>query len=1331
MLSTDNPLIIELNSKNFIFIGLFLLVFHAVQGQNCSVPFGINFSNVTLTSVQIRWTDTNNAPQGWEIEITPRNAPRTGVPTHTNITSRQITIAGLEPSNAYDLSIRTVCREGQFSAWNVAIPFTTVLEIPTACAINIPLKDNGTEVLILDVEEKGILGKDVFIKNIDLIIDHTWPADLSIALETPQKQRILLSNHNGTGAHHFGNPLDATCASRTRFSPEACSTLRNERPPFIGNFKPDTDINSLQWDTLAKGTWKLIIFDRALKDLGFLKYFNIEFTKDRCSVPKNFTINNSDVNAIEVGWEGDALCHSVKLIILKDGVGQDTVFIPCQQKSYIFNDLSPNSFYSFIINGLCLPNDESPMSCPIDGRTTCEPVSVSEDFDHLPVCNSECGSLCENLGPIWLNRSNDGPQDWLTNKGKTGTLLTGPSGDINENGQYIYIGSNPSICGARNEVILQSVCMDISSNASGCDMSYYYHMLGFDMESLSLQISTDDGLTWETLAHHEGNQGDQWYRNTLSLSSYEGLSGLFRFVGVSASDVLGQIALDQIEFYKSTPSPSLYTYYRDMDQDGFGIESESIRLCQNTPPEGYSPLKGDCDDNNPSIYPGAPETVCNGIDENCNGLADDQPLDNPIQARVEMTRPYCNGSTDGRISLTLSGGEGPYDITWNNGSQGATLTNLNEGIYFAQIKDNQNCLFNTDFYNLPPQNVLTAAITEIVAPSCDGKSDGAITVSHSIDNPPHSYIWSNGETQKTIIALNAGLYSVTVTDGSGCFASINAIELLSTPSLQTSILRRRTPTCAGQNNGLIELFTSGGLPPYKYRWNTGDTLSLLTSLDSGIYTCTVTDREGCQSVFTTELNSPEPLLTVLVDTESPRCFGERNGSIKTHTTGGTAPYTYFWNRHPIFTDDIFGLEAGPYVLTVTDRNGCRSVLDTIMIKNPEIITIAIDSVQSTSCQAGATGSISVSVKGGNGGFNYVWQNLNKNSPLIDSLTTGHYSLTVFDKLGCKQNIPNIFVPFVNVPVEIFLTLDFDNVCYKDKKAQISSQIQSGTAPFDYNWSQGSQYFNESISDTLSELSKGLYRLTVTDAYGCVGISNEISVTEGQPMAYEILRLIPNSCPSDNDGEIEIRVWGGQPPYDILWNNGAYNGPVIQQLSSGTYTGVITDSLGCTLILPALNLFSESMIQLNPEITHLTEDQPGRICILPTEGLFPYSLHWSTGETDVFCIDILMAGTYSVTVSDALNCTEEQTFEIEKSTHTSDLLSDTYKVYPNPFTEGITIEKGASGSQIEIYNATGSFIEQWIVPKEIFTLPLSHLKPGMYFMKIKSQNFNKTFKIVKI
>lgn len=1305
-------------------------------GQNCSVPFNIRFSNKTTTTIDISWSDINNNPKGWELEIVKKGTSRTGMPNLPLATEKFVSLTQLSPSTTYELFIRTVCNDDKRSNWNVAIPFTTVIEIPTSCFVNIPLKDDGTETFLIDIPTSvtgpdAILGKNIFLQSVDLIIEHTWPADLKIILESPQGQQLVLSNHNGTVTNHFGDVADTTCSRFTTFSVDACEELKNHRPPFIGQFRPDGDISLWRPDTLSKGNWKLVVFDRALKDSGTLRYLNIHFTKEECHVPKNFTVTHTDVNSVELSWDYKPPCNTVEIIVLDEGSPIDTIYVPCSEKKFIVKNLLPNHPYSFSIKSACSLTTFSSPSCQVLATTTCEPVSVSESFDDLALCNEGCSSRCQNTGVLWMNTEEDDGQDWLIWKNQTSTENTGPDGDINQSGHYIYIENNPQICGEQNVTILQSTCMDIQSNPSGCDMSFYYHMKGSDIESLRLELSTDGGFTWQLLFQKIGQQEDAWKRHTLSLQEYDGKQGIFRFIGVSGKGAFADMALDQIEFYKSIPVTNMNTFYRDKDHDGYGTEEDFIQLCTILPPPGYVVEKGDCDDSDPSIHPGAHEIQCNAIDENCNGNEDDQPEFNPI-VFTELIQPSsCNGSKDGFIELSVSGGNAPHNILWNNGMEGNKASDLSSGIYQATITDIGGCIIKTPFYKLDATSNLNVLATSIKPASCLGKNDGSIEIAHNNDAPPYTYLWSDGHVTKNINQLHAGKYSVTVTDRNNCFAVLENITVEARTSVLSNIKTKSDPTCFGQSNGQIDLFTTGGTAPYTYRWSTGDTLSNIYAVPSGTYTCTISDQQQCIYVFSTILKSPPELKIQVVSSEDVRCYGEANGSIKTEATGGTPNYTYLWSKLSERTDDIFNLPAGEYILSVTDANGCIQTTPPIRIHQPQAFVVQIDSIRSASCIAGKDGFIALNASGGNGDYRYVWNNIEYFEPVLDSIATGDYSVTAYDQLGCKAGIPHIHLPYLNIPIAVQIDIVQENLCYKGSDAILSSEISNGLGPYDYNWSYGNQYFYLGMLDTVFNLPAGTYSLSVTDLNGCTGMSNVIHLPEKAEYNYTVDSITNNVCSTDSLGNIKITINGGEKPFTILWNDGLYSGATIDNLPSGEYKGIITDKHGCTLTIQPVYIVAESEMNAIADITPTTQGlNNGTICLSVFNGLPPYQYQWSQTEDNSPCQNQLNAGAYTVTITDSAGCILIVELTVETGSATTSVNDDGIYLYPNPTVDIITIYSSRDIDLVKISDTEGRTIRQ-IPGSQNMQIDLNMLPSGVYLFSIQTGQqwiFKKVIKI---
>ena len=1317
----------------YIIISLIFVLIHSqLEGQSCKIPFSIKFSERTVNSIKISWSDTNTDPIGWEIELIKKGAIRTGIPTTALILTKEFTFNDLTPSTAYEVYIRSVCSSTSNSPWNVAIPFVTVLSIPTACQVNIPLKDNGTETFLLDVKENGILGKDVFIDGIDLIVSHDWPADLKIVLESPQGQQVTLSNHNGTVKDDFGDIHDSTCTKVTTFAPGACLSLKNSSPPFIGSFKPDGDMDTWKPDTLSKGFWKLIFFDRAIKDVGVLQYFNLRFNKEKCLLPEDLTIIKSDVNSIIVGWKSVISCNTVKITIRSDGIEEKIVFAECSDQSYTFENLFPNTEYSITITGVCSDFSQSPESCSIMGATTCESISISENFDNLPTCQEGCGSSCTINSPLWFNPSNDNGQDWLVWQGKTDTENTGPTGDINGTGNYVYIENNPLICPSESQIVLQSKCIHILSNSSQCDMSFYYHMYGEDITYLTLEISADNGQTWDKLFNVIGNQGDDWKRVTLSLSAYNNKIAIFRFNSQTSNGPLADIALDQIEFYRSIPVAELNTFYPDTDGDGYGIELGKILICNSVPPAGFSLLNGDCNDSNPNINPGSPEIQCNSIDENCNGNQDDLPEFNPIIYTVTKNDASCNGSKDGSISLDVSGGTPPYQIYWNNTDQGLNILNIGQGVYFATISDAGGCQVKTDFFEIFSATFLNIISSSIIQPSCKGKSDGFINIEHSPENPPYTYNWSNGVKQKNLVDIPEGTYTVTVTDNRNCSAILENIQLNARRTLVSDIKNIRHPLCSGSQNGFIEIIVFGGTPPYSYFWHTGETTELISNLPAGNYTCTITDSAGCQDILQTSITTPPPLTGNILSTESVRCFGENNGSIKTNVNGGRAPYTYLWNNFD-FTDDIFNLSAGTYTLTITDANGCRNILPPVIIKQPPLFELSIDSLIPTSCILGKNGFILLQTNGGNGGYNYAWSHSGVSSAQFNNMSSGNYSVTAYDKLGCKAGIPNIFMPYVNINVDLALDVLQENKCYLEKNGQIKAKINNGAQPFDYNWSQGIQYFSNKTVDTISLLPAGNYQLTVTDKDGCTGVSNTISFVEKPIYSYTTDIVSNNACNTDSSGQISVSIAGGNAPIDVSWNNGKYEGPEITSLPNGIYSGIIRDKDDCLLNILPIAISSTSDIKINAEIKNdADQTSSGEICVILSGGQAPYDLLWDYENEKSACLSNLKQGEYQITVKDQLNCIVNQTFIVQNTSNTLELVKQKIALYPNPSSNYINIISDHTIQSLKVFDYKGLLMLKLNTnnKSELLEINISELPAGLYYIEAEHYPLISRIKLIK-
>jgi bacillolysin len=233
--------------------------------------------------------------------------------------------------------------------------------------------------------------------------------------------------------------------------------------------------------------------------------------------------------------------------------------------------------------------------------------------------------------------------------------------------------------------------------------------------------------------------------------------------------------------------------------------------------------------------------------------------------------------------------------------------------------------------------------------SCNGGSDGAINLS-PFGTGPFTFSWSNGPTSQNQSGLGAGDYTVVITDGTGCTASVT-IHLSEPPVLSatagvTSNYHGRDISCAGAADGMAEAFPTGGAPAYSYLWsaNTGfQTTKSISGLGPGLYTVVVTDANGCTSSASVTLVEPPPLVANAVATSNYngfniRCHGGSDGVAQMNVSGGTLPYSYMWGASAgnQTTKVATNLKAGTYVVTVTDVNGCGNTASVTLNEPPQL-----------------------------------------------------------------------------------------------------------------------------------------------------------------------------------------------------------------------------------------------------------------------------------------------------------------------------------------------------------------------------------------------------------
>ncbi len=607
-----------------------------------------------------------------------------------------------------------------------------------------------------------------------------------------------------------------------------------------------------------------------------------------------------------------------------------------------------------------------------------------------------------------------------------------------------------------------------------------------------------------------------------------------------------------------------------------------------------------------------------------------------IDLSLNASYETCDGSCDGNVSVSASGGVEPYTYLWDdpNNTDFVVADDLCAGIYTVTVTDANGCFaVGSIELELSPEGVwLMTSSTDV---TCSGGNDGTAHVSVMAGTAPYTIVWSDGQTGEDATGLSAGTYTVTATDANGC-SNTEEVTINDGIGNITLDLNASFETCDGSCDGNVSVGASGGTEPYTYLWNTGDDFVVVDSACAGIYTVTVTDDNGCSATGSIELEiSPEGVWLMTSSTDVT-CSGGNDGTAHVSVMAGTAPFEIVWNTMPPQTgEDATGLPAGTYTVTATDANGCSNTEEVTINDGIGNIDLELNASYET-CDGSCDGIISVNASGGAAPYTYLWST-GDDSIEIDSACAGIYMVTVTDNNGCSS------VGSIELEVSpdgiVLMTSSTDVACNGGNDGTAHVDVTTGTAPFEIVWNT----IPPQTGEDATGLPAGTYTVTATDANGC---SSTGSVTINEPTVIEItLDSLSNSdCDADN-GSINISVIGGTPDYTYLWSNNATSQD-IENLEAGDYFVTVTDANACTAVLGPISIEEEACCE-TPVVASVVVieatcgNSDGSACIEMVGNNADYTYVWNTTagtpNTDGNCRTDLPAGAYSVTITGDPNC----------------------------------------------------------------------------------------------
>lgn len=377
--------------------------------------------------------------------------------------------------------------------------------------------------------------------------------------------------------------------------------------------------------------------------------------------------------------------------------------------------------------------------------------------------------------------------------------------------------------------------------------------------------------------------------------------------------------------------------------------------------------------------------------------------------------PSAQFNWDFNGATVVSGsGQGPYAVQWATSGNKSVSLEVTQGGVSSNIATGSVTVYPTSSTTVTTHtcNVLDTATLVLVFSNvygCDsivtqqtiyeptaftliGADDycGGSFLDVNVTAGPgnYSFEWSTGDVTETVYDILDGNYTITVTDGNGC-SFTGTIQVGGTLPLEATASVTQAPSCAS-SVGSATVQGTGGITPYSYQWDNGETTMVATALLPGPHDVTVTDAAGCETE-TQVFIIPQSGFPYVSATIKEDYFCGLPGSIDVTITNGTPPFSYAWSSGQS-TEDIDGLLPGIYSLTVTDQNGCITYTTDIEIQNlGDSIAIGLSQQNCT---------ITATALNGSGPYTFSWNNGEMGDVLSPVILDSTYVVSVTDANGC-------------------------------------------------------------------------------------------------------------------------------------------------------------------------------------------------------------------------------------------------------------------------------------------------------------------------------------------
>ncbi|WP_185955195.1 SprB repeat-containing protein [Solitalea koreensis] len=722
---------------------------------------------------------------------------------------------------------------------------------------------------------------------------------------------------------------------------------------------------------------------------------------------------------------------------------------------------------------------------------------------------------------------------------------------------------------------------------------------------------------------------------------------------------------------------------------------------------------------------------------------------------VKIQPSSCNAS-DGQVSLSnIQGGVPPYQFSFadqKNFSQNTQFTGLQNGMYTLFIKDGMGCISEHEIslgspfsvhYMVEPINCIDNK-AKITVDKVEGSP--GLNYEYALDNAPFG-------PEKVFSQLDVGNYVLKIRDIPFTCQAKYTINITNPIQLTLSDAYVENMSCKGNEDGKIALRVKGGKWPYLYSLN-GSVFradSVFTGLSKGSYSFIVKDQMGCELKQTVSVAEPDALSLVADTIINLNCYQSGDGFVKLNAQGGNGHYVFVLDGGNEQNDPVFsGLSAGNHTAVVRDSKGCFAMLQFTLIQ-PDSLKIMLSSSQAPLCARDHTGLITLSSEGGTGRKQYALDGIHfQSSATFDGLAAGQYVVTVKDERRCTKTLGiDITAP---LPLVAQHQVIQEPICHNQCDGLVNVICTGGVQPYSIEWENRPDLLNNFAPQNLCS---GSIAFKVTDKNGCQFFG---AVTLKNPDS-----ILVNLGPSVTlcTGQIH-ELDAGYPGSNYTWSSdNGFNSQerTVRITKAGVYHLKVVTRNGCEG--QATFLLKTNQDLLKSDFVSSSEVVMGdTVIVVDISNPKPSGLRWEMdGDTSaikqfnsptdpVQKLVFVKPGFYGITLYSALGeCKSSlsksikvvnRSEEITEQLKASDLLIDSYVIYPNPsdglFQAQVKLKRSADITLQLINIDTGSVIEQKnLTGSATYSVRFekSELKQGLYLLLLKAGKERKNLRLVRI